>query len=79
MAVYTVRLLEKNIVHKETSPNYHEPVVVISFAVLELSYQDTIELPKATFTKVKAKALVKEKIIAYLTKKAEEEEFQVTI
>lgn len=79
MVTYTVRLLAKNIVHKETGPDYHEPVIIISFIVGELGYSDIIELPKAEFTKTKAKALVKQKIIAFLAKKAEEEEYQVTI
>ena len=79
MASYTVRLLVKNIVHKQTRPNYHEPVVVIAFSVNELGYSDSVELPKAEFTETQAKALVKQKIIAFLEKKAEEEEYQVTI
>ena len=79
MANYTVRLLGKTIVHKETKSNYHEPVVIISFAVKELGYSDSVELAKAEFTKKKAKALVKEKIKLFLAKQTGQEEYQVTI
>lgn len=79
MATYTVKLLAKDIVHKETAPNYHEPVIVLPFLVSALAYSDSVELPKEGFTKTEAKALVKDKIIAFLAKKAEEEDYEVTI
>ena len=79
MATYAVRLSGKTVIHKETGPNYHEPVLIVPFSVGELGYSDRVELAQAEFTKAKAKALVKDKIVAFLERKAEEEEYEVTI
>lgn len=79
MATYTVRLLSKSIVHKQTKPDYHEPVLIIPFTVKGLEYSDSVEIAEKDYSKGKVKKLVKDKIIAFLAKQAGEEEYQVTI
>lgn len=63
----------------EVEPNRCAPIYVISFTVIELNYSDLISLEVDEFTKLKAKAMIKEKIKAHLAELAKQEEYQENI
>lgn len=65
MAKYSVKMVSKTKVHKETSPTLHEPVYIVQFEVPEEGYTDSVEIKEKDFSMTKVKEAIKQKLVKY--------------